>query len=423
MAAPDSPSPAQSAGAAAPDRRNLAAFLIHGLLGMTGFRLVQAPTFLPSYINLLTGSNAAVGVARAVQSLGSFLSPWIGAGLVEARPRAKRLMLLFGLGTRLQVLALALLALLAPEGVARVLIWVVIAVWGLCNGLQGVAFHELIAKTIPTGSRGRLVGIRNLGAGLSLLAVSGIAGWILDRNGYPQGYGWAFLFSFVLATLGLLSLAFLRESDTLDRRLPIPLLERLREVPALLGSSADFAGYMAARLLCTTARGALPFYVISVSERFGITGARLAALTVAFTLAQSLSALPWGWLGDRAGYRVVFLLSQTTWIAGTATILAWSTLGASYLVFLCVGCGLSGTLIANQNLVLEFGSARDRPMRIATSNSLSELCGALGFLGAGILAETSGVTYVFVVSIVLQALGLVALRRISDPRHHSERTL
>ena len=43
------------------ERRNLAVFLAHGLLGMTGFRLLQAPTFLPSYISILTGSSAAVG--------------------------------------------------------------------------------------------------------------------------------------------------------------------------------------------------------------------------------------------------------------------------------------------------------------------------------------------------------------------------
>lgn len=401
------------------ERRNLAVFLAHGLLGMTGFRLLQAPTFLPSYISILTGSSAAVGAARAVQSLGMFLSPLVGAGLIEARPRAKRLALLFGVGTRLQILILALLALFAPEGLARWGVWLAIGAWGLFNGLQGVTFNELIAKTVPTHSRGRLVGLRNLTAGLSLLIVSAFAGWVLDRTGYPRGYGFAFLLSFVLAGLGLLALAFLEEGETVDRRLPISLRQRLGEVPTLLRSSKDFSGYIRARLCATAARGALPFYVLAVSERFGISGARLAGLTVAFTLSQSFSALPWGWLGDRAGYRRVYLLGQSLWLSGNLLILTATALPAAYVVFFCVGAGMSGTLIANQNLVLEFGGARDRPMRIATANSLAEALGAVGFLAAGALAQFQGLTAVFVASLLLQTVGLWTLGRVRDPRHGS----
>ena len=417
---PSPPAPEDDPGAEVPatSRRNLAVFLTHGLLGMTGFRLIQAPTFLPSYISMLTGSHAAVGLARAVQSLGMFLSPLFAASMVEARPRAKRLALLVGLGTRAQILVLALLALIAPEGVARVLIWFTIGAWGLCNGLQGVIFNELIAKTVPIQSRGRLVGVRNLGAGVSLLGVSALAGWILDRHGYPTGYGWAFLLSFVLASLGLLSLSFLVEGDTVRRRPAISLAERITQVPAMLKTSTSFSSYIAARLLATTARGALPFYILAVSERFGITGGRLAGLTIAFTLAQALSALPWGWLGDRAGYRLVYLLAQITWISGSVAILMASSLPSCYAVFVLVGSGMSGSLIAEQNLVLEFGGSEDRPMRVATSNSLAEACGALGFLGAGLLAEALPLNNVFVVSILFQIAGLLWLRRIRDPRHH-----
>ena len=34
--------------------RNFAAHYIHGMLGMTGFRLFNAPTFLPAYLHLLS---------------------------------------------------------------------------------------------------------------------------------------------------------------------------------------------------------------------------------------------------------------------------------------------------------------------------------------------------------------------------------
>ncbi len=398
------------------ERRNLVVFLLHGLLGMTGFRLIQAPTFLPAYVSILTGSSAAVGAARAVQSLGMFLSPLIGASLLEARPRAKRLALVFGFATRLQILILAILAFTASERVAGTALWLVLFAWGLCNGLQGVTFNELIAKIVPVRSRGRLVGLRNLSAGLSLLLVSAVAGWILDAQGYPRGYAWTFLLSFTLATIGLLCLAFLREEAHELPRVPIGLRRRLQDVPVLLRSDRAFARYVAARLLATAAGGALPFYVLWIGARFGLSGSRLAGLTVAYTLAQSLSALPWGMLGDRFGYRIVFLGGQTVWMVGTLTALRAEIPQAGYLAFLAVGCGLSGTLIAQQNLALEFGDARDRPLRIAIGNSLAEALGALGFLTGGLIAQSWSMAHVFVASMTLQALALGLALRLEDPR-------
>jgi hypothetical protein len=40
--------------------RNFAANLAHGLLGMTGFYLLAAPTFVPAYIYMMSDSNVAV---------------------------------------------------------------------------------------------------------------------------------------------------------------------------------------------------------------------------------------------------------------------------------------------------------------------------------------------------------------------------
>ncbi|MDH5737771.1 MAG: MFS transporter, partial [Gammaproteobacteria bacterium] len=44
--------------------RNFLAHLFHGMLGQTGFRLINAPTFLPAYVMMLSGgSQMAVGLA------------------------------------------------------------------------------------------------------------------------------------------------------------------------------------------------------------------------------------------------------------------------------------------------------------------------------------------------------------------------
>ena len=68
-------------------RRNYLAHLAHGLFGQTGMRLINAPTFVPIYVETLAGSSIAVGVARGLQYLGMFLSPVVGATRIEHRRR------------------------------------------------------------------------------------------------------------------------------------------------------------------------------------------------------------------------------------------------------------------------------------------------------------------------------------------------
>ncbi len=405
-------------------RRNYAALLAHGLLGMTGFRLLQAPTFLPTYIHLLTGSSLAVGAASACQSLGMFVSPLLSAALAEHRSHVKWATVLFGGLMRLQVLILALMALFAPVEVAIFLVWPVLVMWGLSSGMQMVVFNLLFAKSVPVRRRGRLQGTRNLSAGVSVILLSVVAGWVLERHGFPRGYGLTFLGAAILASVGLSFMALIREPAAVDvHAAGLNLRARLRRLPDLLRSDRDFAGFLEARLLTSAARGALPFYIVLVSDRFGVTGTRLAALTVVFVAAQSVCALMWGLLGDRSGFRAVYVLALGTWILGSLVVLWAPVFPVAYAVFLLVGAGLSGVLLASQNLVLEFGRERDRPMRIAATHSLSEAAGVAGFLGAGLISLMAPVESVFLVSTVLHLLALRKLIRTVDPRRTAQEAL
>src|SRR3954470_21756093 len=68
-------------------KRNYAGHYLHGMLGMTGFRLVNAPTFVPAYLHMLSGSDVAVGLGLALQQLGGAVSPIVGASQIEHRKR------------------------------------------------------------------------------------------------------------------------------------------------------------------------------------------------------------------------------------------------------------------------------------------------------------------------------------------------
>ena len=68
-------------------RRNYLGNYLHGMLGMTGFRLVNAPTFLPAYLHMISGSNSIVGLGLALQQLGGIISPIFAGTQIEHRKK------------------------------------------------------------------------------------------------------------------------------------------------------------------------------------------------------------------------------------------------------------------------------------------------------------------------------------------------
>ncbi|MAE93122.1 MAG: MFS transporter [Deltaproteobacteria bacterium] len=399
--------------------RNYLGFLAHGLLGQTGFRLIQAPTFIPVYLELISGSPLGVGLARACQSFGMFLSPILGATRIEHRRRVLSMGFWIGGLMRVQLLGLALAGFLLSDLPALGAACAFLALFGFFMGMQGVIFSTLSSKLIPVERRGRLLGLRNALAGITAGAVGGVGGYLVDIEALGNGYASTFLLAFVLTAAGLSMLAFLREPDSPVVRTPSRLGSRLRELPELLRRDPGFTRYFLARALATMGRMSIPFYVLYAGQRVELDGATQGLLTTAFVLAWSGGNLLWGEIADRTGFRAIFVASLLLWIASALVLLAAGD-QRSVLVFLMVGlgAGFGGFQMSSQNLVLEFGSRANLPMRVAVANSASELVGVIGPLIGGLIAAFVSYEAVFWVAIAFQAAAVVwVLAAVPEPRH------
>lgn len=401
--------------------RNFAAHLAHGLLGQTGFRLINAPTFVPDYLYALSGSDMAVGLARGLQSLGMFLSPILSATLVEHRRRVLPVGFFVGAMMRVQVLGIALAGLLLPDSQTLVAVCLFLGLFGFFLGMQGVIFSFLMSKVIPLDLRGRLMGLRNTLGGLTASGVSYLAGTrLIDANVLGDGYAATFLLAFALTALGLCMLAFVREPEPPELREASTVRDRLRELPALLRSDREFTIYFLCRALATMGRMSLPFYILYAKTHVEVSGETLGVLTMAFLLATTLTNFFWGWLADRQGFRLVFLLSLGVWVVSTLLVMESTALESLVVVFSGVGAGFGGFQLSAQNLVLEFGERRDLPMRIAVANSAAEGVGAIGPVLGGALVTLWSYTGMFWVSICFQLAAIaMVVWKVQDPRHRA----
>jgi MFS family permease len=399
-------------------RRNYLAHLGHGIFGQTGFRLVQAPTFVPAYIYSLSGSEMIVGVARAVQALGQCLSPLFSATLIEHRRKVLPMGMRTGTLLRLQVLGIALAGFFLPVSWNLAMVCVFLGLFGFFMGMQGVIFNVLLAKVIPIELRGRLSGLRNALSGVIAAGVAYLGGgWLVETNALGNGYAATFLLAFVLTEAGLLMLFFIREPDSPAVRVRTGVAARLADLPVLLRSDRNFAVFLAACVLGALGRIAMPYYVLYARQTLAIGGRELGVLTAAFLLAATTLNLGWGLLADRTGFRAVFLASLAIWIAGTFMLLGVGSFAALVAVFVALGAGSGGFMMAQQILVLEFGSREDLPLRIGVVNAATEAMGVVAPLAGGALATFVDFPSVFFCAIgfKLAAATLVATR-MREPR-------
>ena len=399
-------------------RRNMIANFIHGMLGMTGFRIIYAPTLLPAYLQLISGSAFIVGLGQALIQLGLLVSPIWSAASLEHRKRILPAAIRFGTLMRLAVLGIAIAGYLLG-GVALVVATLLcLAALGLFNGMQRVAFQMVISKLIPTDRRGRLQGARNLMGGAVAAVLSYAAGkYLIDANLFGNGYATTFLFAFILTSLGLMALQWgVIEPDAPAVRAAVGVRERLREVPALL-ADRDYRWFMIAQAMAMAGRIAAPFYILIATRTMPLDGTTIGILSLAFLGADTLSNLAWGMMGDRTGYRVTFIASLSFVLVGLGLLEFAATPAMTVAAFAAFGIGGAGYGMSAQTMVLEFGTREDLPMRIALSTMVEGGVSAVAPLVGGLLLlwASSDVLLATAAALTLAA-GALLIVKVRDPR-------
>ena len=188
-------------------KRNYRANFIHGVLGMTGFRLIYAPTIIPAYLLLLTGSTAAVGLGSALLQLGATISPIASGARIEHRSHILPYAIRVGSMMQLMILGLALTGYFLTGNVLLFATFACFLMLGFFTGAQRVAFQMLMSKLIPIRQRGRLQGYRNFAGGLIAAVLAWAAGnYLIADEWLGNGYATTFLFAFLLTSAGLIVL-------------------------------------------------------------------------------------------------------------------------------------------------------------------------------------------------------------------------
>jgi MFS family permease len=399
-------------------RWNFTMNLLYGLFGTTGWQLIMAPLFVPTYVKELGGTNTIVGLLLFCGGLSRFLTPLVTAPLVEHEPFMKNKSVLVGSIMRAQVLFMALAGFFLPRWLNLIEFFIVFSLFNLFMGMQNVVYQTVMSKVIPVDRRGRFVGMRNFLGGASVSLVAFVAGSFIEHLAFPHSYAATYLLAFFLTCTGLVFFAFSREPATPAVPEKTPVFERLRTIPSLVKKDRNFANYMACCAVGSFALMSNPYFITYVHSELSISGSQFGLIAACFYMARTSANLILGPIADRRGFRLVFMLSAILWISGMiAVVILPMSHVLAIVFFLTFGAGMSGYRMAMNNMVFEFGTTAERPMRIAVLKSVIEFSNALGPLLAGYLADQVSYQFIFIISIVCAILGLFMMYTlVIEPR-------
>ncbi len=423
-------------------RRNFAAFAGDILFFVTGTYFIPVTTVLVGLVSELTDNKVLIGAVGTAWLAVWYLPQLFGARLVRGSRYQKRYVIVCALIGRQVFLLLPLWLVMTGAAQPLLTVWLLLAgivIFNFTDAIAGVAWFDIISRTLSPRMRGRVVTAGQLVASLVGLAVSVLVRYLLDPKilAFPINYAVLIALAWLFFALSLLSFAMIKEnpvSDSVtDHANEGSFMAHLKEA---VGTDKVFRQLLAARLLTGVEMMAASFYVVFIKDRLRLGDDSIGIFTQMLIIGAIAGLLLFGWLSERFGARRV--VQASTFFQFISPVLALTiaafpviadtvpglAFGAMALVMALRGAIEHSLVLGFVGYCLDYAPDRNRAMYVGVLNTVSGVVALTPLLG-GILIQalqsTGGSTaysIVFGLAAVMVALGLVAAFRLPKlPAH------
>ena len=408
-------------------RWNFASLVLDGVCFAIGAAFIEANTLLPSLVSLLTSNSVFIGLASTIRNAGYLLPQLFVAGYAERLPFKKPLLRVNGIINRFSVLLMALVIFFLAEQQPQVALFALLAaisLFSVSDGIGGVPWTDLVAKSIPSTRRGRLFATMQSVGGIGAFFAGLFIRQTLKDIAFPLNYTVLLLVGFVFMILSFVGTMQVKEREGVVRH-GSTMASYWRRLPSVWRESPMFQQMMFTRMLLSCFYLALPFYVIFARERLGFAESTVGLFLSAQMAGSILASLLWGNLGDKHGNRTVIrLVTIVTAITPSLALLSslmlrigWTNMASffCFLVFATVGGTLSGNWIGFTNYLLEIASDVDRPTYVGLMNTLTAPFTFLPIVG-GILLRFVSHEALFAATLTVVLGSVILAAKLPEPR-------
>ncbi len=387
---------------------NFALNALNGAATKLAEQLASPGLVLPWMLGAVGAPSALVGFLVPVRRAGALLPQLAVAARIRGWERRKGFWVGAGVTQAGALLLMIPALLLLPPLGAGVAVVALLGVFSVASGVGSVAFKDVVAKTIPRGRRGRLLGVRATAGGLLALGAALALRFGVGEEDALGPYVALLAGAAALWLVASALFAAIREPDGATEGGRSALAEARAGIH-LLQDAPAFRRFVLARAFLLAAQLAAPFYALQAQDAAGVGTGNLAILVAASSLAAVLSSPFWGRFSDASARRV--MVAGGFWTAGTVALAlsgdlapeggTW-TLALFGLVFFSSGFAEAGVRLGRKTWLLDAAPEEERPLMVAVANTTVGVMFAFA-AGLGFLADRAGVP------VVLLGLGAMAL--------------
>ena len=366
------------------------ALLIVGstLLTKSGDALANPKTVLTWMLGSVGAPESLIGMLVPIREAGSMLPQAYFAQWIRKFRYRKGVWIFGSIAQGMAILGIGATGYFLEGTAAGLLILLLLAAFSLARSLCSITSKDVLGKTIPKSTRGRVTGVST---SLSNLLVMGVGVYLIAIQ---QGTNGDSTFSLLVCSAGvcwLLAAVVYRRiqeppgeiEDDLESR---SFVLRLKN----LWRDQSFVRFMFARGFLLASALSAPYYVRIVQDTTEGDLQWLGVFIVAQGLAVGLSGYFWGKLADRSSRSSMVLGGILTAILGLSTggfeiiapnhsLLPWIGVGGFFLL----GIAHNGVRIGRKTYVVNLGEGNKRTEYVSVSNTvIGTLLLVTGSLGA-----------------------------------------
>lgn len=395
---------------------NAARQVIALTLQKTGDRVVDAKTVLAWLLPAIGAPAGLTGLLVPLREAGSMLPQAVLMPLVRRLEVRKWVWVLGGGLQALAVLAMAAVTAGLEGTAAGIGILLALTAFAVARSLSSIASKDVLGRTVPKGTRGRVNGYATVGSGLAAITVGlglRLAG---GRGAPPAMLAWLLMGA---AAAWILAIAvYATISETPDDDSP-ESTHRPVGAMALFRDDAAFRRFVVARALLLVSALSPPFVVALAGAQGGAGLAGLGAFVISSGVASLIGGRFWGRFADRSSRRTMMAACAAAATVVLAFLGALRIDGARELLwlypatYLLLALAHTGARLGRKTYVVDLAEGDRRTEYVAVSNT------AMGFvllLTGGITSAIAmlGVEAALLVLVALGYLGVAASRSLPE---------
>lgn len=413
-------------------RRSFALAILNGSLFRLAEALIDPPLVLTWFVSRLTDSNLLIGMIVPLGNASWFLPQLFFSARVHQMKRKMRVYTMTAVVRTIIWIALAVAVWLTDAPLPLLIgVFIFYVAARMAAGPAGLAFFDIVAKTVPPRRRGRLFAWRLFLGGILGLGGGWVVNTVLNHPllPFPRGHALLFLLYTVVFVPACVAFIAIREPPGIAASERPALREQLRRAKQILAEDGVYRRFLIIKVVMALAGTALPFYGVYAKNVLGAPEGMVGIYITTRIAAQLLFNLPWGWLSDRRGNRLALrlqivvtgltLLSALVLVSFVALSHpqgAWLPYLALPLFFLD-GALLPTYILTGNNFLLELVPEAKRPLYLGLNNTLMGIVILISGFG-GLVVDLLGFGGLFAASLALCLVGFALTTGLPEPREN-----